>query len=117
MPIALLLTLILVLVLLGGTALVLAANPKQPFFRQLFGNVRPAGHTTTTPEQRYWAGASKERLTSDELRRRAMLLGGTLGLSTSGDVTTIEVSGENELGPTFTSQRYCRDKDGLWRAG
>jgi hypothetical protein len=115
MPIAL--PLILVLVLVAGTALVLAANPKQPFFRQLFGNVRPAGHTTTTPEQRYWAGASNERLTSDELRRRAMLLGGTLGRGTSGDVTTLEVRGESELGPTFTSQRYCRDKDGLWRVG
>ncbi|MBP5888715.1 MULTISPECIES: hypothetical protein [Streptomyces] len=113
MPIAL----ILVLVVFGGTALVLAANPKQPLFQQLFGRLRSA-ERTPTPEQQYWAEANRRHgLTNDQLRRRAMLLGGTLGLGTSGDVTTIDVSGENELGPTFTSQRYCRDKDGLWRAG
>ncbi|GHE34021.1 hypothetical protein [Streptomyces capitiformicae] len=37
MPIALL----LVLVVFGGTALVLVANPKQPFIRQFFGTDRP----------------------------------------------------------------------------
>ncbi len=113
MPIALL----LLLVLFVGTALVLVATPKQPPFRQLLGSLRSAEHTPT-PEQRYWAEANNHQgLTNDQLRRRAMLLGGTLGLGTSGDVTTIEVTGESELGPTFTSQRYCRGKNGLWRAG
>ncbi|MFG2681255.1 hypothetical protein [Streptomyces sp. NPDC048392] len=113
MPIVLL----LVLVLFGGTALVLAANPKQPFFQQLFGSLRSAGRTPT-PEQQYWAEAnSHQGLTNDQLRRRAMLLGGTLGRGASGDVTTIEVEGENELGPTFSMVRYIRGKDGLWRAG
>ncbi|MFR0367596.1 hypothetical protein [Streptomyces sp. MCC20] len=107
---------LLVLVVFGGTALVLAANPKQPFFQQLFGSLRSA-ERTPTPEQRYWAEVNNDGLTDDQLRRRAMRLGGTVGRGTSGDVTTIEVSGENELGPTFTSQRYCRGKDGLWRAG
>ncbi|WP_128380351.1 hypothetical protein [Streptomyces cavernae] len=112
MPIALL----LVLVLVGGPALVLAANPKQPFFLQLFGSLRSAEHTPT-PEQRYWAEVNNDGLTNDQLRRRAMRLGGTVGLGTSGDVTTIEVRGENELGPTFSMVRYIRGKDGLWRAG
>ncbi|MEU0896856.1 hypothetical protein [Streptomyces massasporeus] len=74
-------------------------------------------NVTTTTEQRYWAEASNAALTSDQLRRRAMLLGGTVGRGTSGDVTTIEVSAENELGSTFSLVRYIRGKDGLWRAG
>ncbi|MFM9499901.1 hypothetical protein ACKI1Q_40765 [Streptomyces galilaeus] len=51
------------------------------------------------------------------MRRRAMLLGGTVGRGTSGDVTTIEVKGENDLGPTFSLVRYTCGKDGLWRSG
>ena len=75
-------------------------------------------HVTTTPEQRYFAEASNPALTDDQLRRRAMLLGGKVGSrGTSGDVTTIEVRGENDLGPTYEHQRYFRGDDSLWRAG
>jgi hypothetical protein len=40
MPIVL--TLILGLVLVVGAAMVMVANPKQPFFRQFFGADRPS---------------------------------------------------------------------------
>ncbi|MFI9772442.1 hypothetical protein ACIHJG_37165 [Streptomyces sp. NPDC052415] len=41
MPIVLALALVLGLVLVVGAAMVLVANPKQPFFRQFFGTDRP----------------------------------------------------------------------------
>ncbi|WP_331732338.1 hypothetical protein [Streptomyces sp. NBC_00989] len=80
--------------------------------------MRSSRNVTTTPEQRYFAEANKPALTDDQLRRRAMLQGGKVGSrGTSGDVTTIEVHGENELGPTYAHQRYFRGSDSLWREG
>ncbi|MDG9709687.1 hypothetical protein [Streptomyces sp. DH10] len=46
MPI--LLTFVLALVLAVGVAMVLAANPKLPFFRQFFGDDGSAEHPRTT---------------------------------------------------------------------
>jgi hypothetical protein len=73
-------------------------------------------HVDTTPEQRYFAEITQRELTDDQLRRRALALGGTVRMY-GKDTAVVATKEEGERGGTIsTSQPYARGKNGKWTA-
>ncbi|MFI6055736.1 hypothetical protein ACIBCO_37340 [Streptomyces violascens] len=70
-------------------------------------------HVHSTPEQRYQAETNQPDLNDDQLRRRAMNLGGKVEMH--GDLAVVSTEKPSAFGGTdFRSQRYQRGTNGRW---